>query len=77
MFSSSLVIQQHMVANWFKDKELALATGITIAVSHLGGVVNFLFTESFYETFGLLWTLWGGENMFDFKTVAVFVDINN
>jgi len=55
-----VVVQNKITAFWFKDKELALAFGITLAFSRLGSVLNFLVTASFAEAYGLLWTLWGG-----------------
>lgn len=55
-----LVVQNKLTAFWFKDKELALAFGITLAFSRLGSVLNFFLTETFTDAFGLKWTLWGG-----------------
>ena len=59
---SFTVVQNKLTAFWFKDKELALAFGITLAFSRLGSVLNFFLTETFTDAFGLKWTLWGGKN---------------
>jgi len=56
-----LVVQNRITAFWFRDKELAMAFGFTLAFSRLGSVLNFLLTEHLDETFGLQWTLWIGE----------------
>jgi len=54
------VVQNRITAFWFKDKELAMAFGITLAFSRLGSVLNFLLTANFADAYGLTWTLWGG-----------------
>ena len=54
------VVQNRITAFWFKDKELAMAFGITLAFSRLGSVLNFLVTPNFANSYGILWTLWGG-----------------
>ena len=56
-----LVVQNRITAFWFRDKELAMAFGFTIAFSRLGSVLNFLVTAHIDELFGLQWTLWVGE----------------
>ncbi|XP_075891630.1 lysosomal dipeptide transporter MFSD1-like [Nelusetta ayraudi] len=57
---SLLVLQDRITAIWFKDQELGLAFGLTLGVSRLGSVLNFLFTQSFEKEYGMQWTLWGG-----------------
>ncbi|ELU06449.1 hypothetical protein CAPTEDRAFT_21878 [Capitella teleta] len=57
---SLTIVQNRITAFWFKDKELAMAFGITLAFSRLGSVLNFLVTPNFATSYGLLWTLWGG-----------------
>ncbi|ESN95555.1 hypothetical protein HELRODRAFT_193538 [Helobdella robusta] len=57
---SLTIVQTRLSAFWFKDKELAMAFGVTLAFSRLGSVLNFLVTVSFADRFGLSWTLWGG-----------------
>lgn len=57
---SLTIVQNRITAYWFKNKELALAFGITLAFSRLGSVLNFLTTESVEASVGLTWTLWGG-----------------
>jgi hypothetical protein len=54
------VVQNRITAFWFKDKELALAFGMTLAFSRLGSVLNFLLTENVAQVIGLQWTLWLG-----------------
>jgi MFS family permease len=54
------IVQNRITAFWFRDKELAMAFGFTLAFSRLGSVLNFLLTAHFDERFGLAWTLWGG-----------------
>ncbi|ESO08291.1 hypothetical protein HELRODRAFT_92341, partial [Helobdella robusta] len=56
---SLTIVQTRLSAIWFKDKELAMAFGVTLAFSRLGSVLNFLVTVSFADRFGLSWTLWG------------------
>jgi len=58
-----LVVQNRITAFWFRDKELAMAFGFTIAFSRLGSVQNFLLTARFDEKFGLQWTLWAGKSV--------------
>lgn len=55
------VVQNRITAYWFRDKELAMAFGITLCFSRLGSVLNFFLTESFEEDYGLKITLWGGK----------------
>ncbi|XP_013401779.1 major facilitator superfamily domain-containing protein 1 [Lingula anatina] len=57
---SLTIVQNRITAFWFKDKELALAFGFTLAFSRLGSVLNFFLTPNFAKAFGLTWTLWGG-----------------
>ncbi|XP_062915202.1 major facilitator superfamily domain-containing protein 1-like isoform X2 [Mobula hypostoma] len=57
---SFFLVQDRIIAFWFKDKELSLAFGLNVAFSRLGSVLNFLFTQSFEAHFGLQWTLWAG-----------------
>jgi len=57
---SLTIVQNRITAYWFRDKELAMAFGITLAFSRLGSVLNFFLTQSFQEEYGLTWTLWGG-----------------
>lgn len=57
---SLTIVQNRITAYWFKNKELALAFGITLAFSRLGSVLNFFLTQSFKDVHGLPWTLWGG-----------------
>lgn len=57
---SLTIVQNRITAFWFRDKELALAFGVTLAFSRLGSVLNFFLTENFAATYGLSWTLWGG-----------------
>ncbi|XP_072916536.1 lysosomal dipeptide transporter MFSD1-like isoform X1 [Hemitrygon akajei] len=54
------LIQECIIAFWFKDNELSLAFGLNVAFSRLGSVFSFLFTQSFESRFGLQWTLWAG-----------------
>jgi hypothetical protein len=58
-------VQNRITAYWFKDKELAMAFGITLCFSRLGSVLNFFLTESFQEQYGLKITLWGGNVAFN------------
>lgn len=57
---SLTIVQNRITAYWFKNRELALAFGITLAFSRLGSVLNFFLTQSFKDVHGLPWTLWGG-----------------
>ncbi|KAJ8306439.1 hypothetical protein KUTeg_016984 [Tegillarca granosa] len=57
---SLTIVQNRITAYWFRNKELAMAFGITLAFSRLGSVLNFFLTQNFALTYGLQWTLWGG-----------------
>ncbi|KAL3867696.1 hypothetical protein ACJMK2_040566 [Sinanodonta woodiana] len=57
---SLTIVQNRITAYWFRNKELAMAFGITLAFSRLGSVLNFLLTQNFSQAHGLTWTLWGG-----------------
>ena len=59
------VVQNRITAYWFKNKELALAFGITLAFSRLGSVLNFFLTQNFKDMYGLSWTLWGGNDIIE------------
>jgi len=60
---SLTIVQNRITAYWFKDKELALAFGFTLAFSRLGSVLNFFLTPNFAAAHGLTWTLWGGASL--------------
>ena len=60
LFQLFSVVQNRITSFWFKDKELAMAFGITLAFSRLGSVLNFFLTANFEHEYGLQWTLWGG-----------------
>jgi len=60
------VVQNRITAYWFRNKELAMAFGITLAFSRLGSVLNFFLTQNFAQTYGVSWTLWGGEDQEQF-----------
>ncbi|WAR24628.1 hypothetical protein MAR_038297 [Mya arenaria] len=68
-----------LTAYWFRNKELALAFGITLAFSRLGSVLNFFLTQNFEATYGLNWTLWGGAMLcglgFTSACIVSFLDI--
>lgn len=76
---SLTIVQNRITAFWFKDKELAMAFGITLAFSRLGSVLNFLLTANFANAYGLTWTLWGGSVLcgvgFLSAIVVSFLDI--
>jgi MFS family permease len=64
---SVTVVQNAIVAKWFKDKHLAMACGITLSVSRLGSVLNFNATNALYNAleafapgYGLSLTLFVG-----------------
>lgn len=69
-----LVVQNRITAYWFKNKELALAFGITLAFSRFGSVLNFFLTKNFESVFGLKWTLWAGNSfrLWPLKNKALF-----
>jgi len=73
-----LVVQNRITAFWFRDKELAMAFGFTLAFSRLGSVLNFLLTARFDEKFGLQWTLWAGKSNIVYLLISVsFVEVTN
>lgn len=76
---SLTIVQNKITAYWFRNKELALAFGLTLAFSRLGSVLNFFFTQSFEEQYGLVWTLWGGAMLcglgFVSAIIVSFLDI--
>ena len=51
------VVQRRVLAFWFRDRELALSFGMTLAVSRLGSVLNFLLTPNLARLLTLRWTL--------------------
>ncbi|ESP05560.1 hypothetical protein LOTGIDRAFT_208557 [Lottia gigantea] len=57
---SLTIVQNRITAYWFRNKELAMAFGITLAFSRLGSVLNFFVSANFAQEYGLKWTLWGG-----------------
>ncbi|XP_064624959.1 major facilitator superfamily domain-containing protein 1-like [Lineus longissimus] len=57
---SLTIVQNRITAFWFRDKELALAFGMTLAFSRLGSVLNFFLTQNIEQAIGLQWTLWFG-----------------
>ncbi|XP_060594998.1 major facilitator superfamily domain-containing protein 1-like [Ruditapes philippinarum] len=76
---SMTIVQNRLTAYWFRNKELALAFGITLAFSRLGSVLNFFLTKNFEGTYGLNWTLWGGAMLcglgFVSAIIVSFLDI--
>lgn len=63
-FSASYsVLQDRITAFWFKERELAMAFGVTIGFSRLGSALNFYITQNFEQTYGLHRTLWGGRSI--------------
>lgn len=63
-FSASYsVLQDRITAFWFKERELAMAFGMTIGFSRLGSALNFYITQNFEQAYGLHWTLWGGRSI--------------
>lgn len=62
-FSASYsVLQDRIIAFWFKEKGLAMAFGVTLGFSRLGSVLNFFITQKFEQAYGLQWMLWGGRS---------------
>ncbi|XP_067912962.1 lysosomal dipeptide transporter MFSD1 isoform X3 [Heterodontus francisci] len=57
---SLIIVQDRIIAFWFKGKELSLAFGLAMTTSRLGSVLNFFLTPYFEKSFGIHWTLWGG-----------------
>ncbi|XP_060073694.1 major facilitator superfamily domain-containing protein 1-like [Ylistrum balloti] len=76
---SLTIVKNRITAYWFRNKELAMAFGITLAFSRLGSVLNFFLTQSFSETYGLSWTLWAGAMLcglgFISAMIVSFLDI--
>uniref|UniRef100_T1ITK3 Lysosomal dipeptide transporter MFSD1 n=1 Tax=Strigamia maritima TaxID=126957 RepID=T1ITK3_STRMM len=66
---SLLILQNRMTSYWFKNKELALAFGVTLALNRLGSVLNFLVTEHIDESVGLVATLWCGTGICVFSSI--------
>lgn len=77
---SMTIVQNRLTAYWFRNKELALAFGITLAFSRLGSVLNFFLTQNFEAQYGLYWTLWGGAMLcglgFISAIIVSFLDIH-
>lgn len=55
---SLIVVQSAMLARWFKGKELALAFGITLAISRLGTLFSFNTASAAADRFGWQAALW-------------------
>jgi MFS family permease len=55
---SLIVVQSAMLARWFKGKELALAFGITLAISRLGTLFSFNTASAAASRFGWQAALW-------------------
>ncbi|KAL5021083.1 hypothetical protein ScPMuIL_000238 [Solemya velum] len=70
---SLTIVQNCITAYWFRNKELAMAFGITLAFSRLGSVLNFLLTSNFADAHGLTWTLWGGAMLCGLGFVSAIV----
>ncbi|CAH1785915.1 unnamed protein product [Owenia fusiformis] len=70
---SLTIVQNRIIAFWFKDKELALAFGFSLAFSRLGSVLNFLVTENIVSSIGLPWTLWGGAMLCGFGFISAII----
>ncbi|XP_061182017.1 major facilitator superfamily domain-containing protein 1-like [Saccostrea echinata] len=70
---SLTIVQNRITAYWFRNKELALAFGITLAFSRLGSVLNFFLTQNFKDIYGLPWTLWGGAMLCGLGFVSAIV----
>jgi MFS family permease len=55
---SLIVVQSAMLARWFKGKELALAFGITLAISRLGTLFSFNTASAAASRYGWQAALW-------------------
>jgi len=60
---SLTIVQNRVTAFWFRNRELALAFGLTLAFSRLGSVLNFFFTENLAMVIHLQATLWLGAGL--------------
>ena len=65
-----LLFQSSRNAFWIKDKELATAFGLTLALSRLASILNFLLTVNFAERFDLSWMLWSDKWPLDKQDVS-------
>ncbi|XP_050401661.2 major facilitator superfamily domain-containing protein 1 [Patella vulgata] len=70
---SLTIVQNRITAYWFRNKELAMAFGITLAFSRLGSVLNFFLTQNFAQVYGLQWTMWGGAMLCGIGFVSAIV----
>lgn len=70
---SLTIVQNRITAYWFKNKELAMAFGITLAFSRLGSVLNFFLTQVFEDAYGLKWTLWAGAMLCGLGFISSFI----
>ncbi|CAC5422769.1 unnamed protein product [Mytilus coruscus] len=70
---SLTIVQNRITAYWFRNKELAMAFGITLAFSRLGSVLNFFMTQIFEDSYGLTWTLWAGAILCGLGFISSFI----
>ncbi|XP_071135592.1 lysosomal dipeptide transporter MFSD1-like [Mytilus edulis] len=70
---SLTIVQNRITAYWFRNKELAMAFGITLAFSRLGSVLNFFMTQIFEDAYGLTWTLWAGAILCGLGFISSFI----
>jgi len=79
---SITIVQNAITAHWFKNKELAMAFGITLTMSRLGSVINYDLTTLVYNGFdkhtnyGLGWTFLFGSFLIALSLVAAMVFVS-
>lgn len=57
---SLTIVQSTVTAYWFRNKELAFSFACKTAMSRVASVLNFFFSESLANHYGLVWALWNG-----------------
>ena len=67
------VIQSSITTMFFKDKELAFALGMNIAIARLGSVTNSILTPLIVANFGVPAAVWCGTMSCYISTLAVLV----
>jgi MFS family permease len=70
---SIVVTQSAMMAEWFKNAELALALGLNISVARLGSVINDNVSPWLASQFGVNFALWAGGILCGLSLVAVLM----
>jgi MFS family permease len=71
-----IVAQSSYISDWFKNRELALALGMTMCIGRCGSVLNFVIADKVYRsTHSMAFSFWLGTFMIGLSLLAGIVSV--